>query len=328
MKLRPRILVLVAARWARRWSDRVLGAPEAVSTGPPAHWIDRIRKKRPELLRGLVKGGSLFRASRAGGVAGDRISSRPMFPHPHQVHDSPPSYAEDAMGRDDREPSEEPVRTTPIRSFPLRFRYGHRASERSIASLTWPGDAGSPRRAPTLTFSRADTLRSRSTAVPSWPEPPEPREQVWGRPDRSSGSTGSNPQWLAPPDHGPAPEPWWPPKPEPTKDREPAFPRIISDEETTSPRYPNLVKRSVPLPPSPKPSNRPPSEVEARYAHLSAAGDMRDAQISWPRGLVDPWPELPSEQRTEAPSHFDERDHRRKLDLEQRGVPWNVSPFS
>lgn len=335
MRLSPLVWMEAVARWARRWSDGILGertdrAPR--TPGPPKHWLDRIRRRRPELLAGLETGSPLFRARVPGGPPHVHPRSGPAPRYVSSEGSAPP--APDFPERQDRDDGRD-RESEPAGSG---SRPGPTGTTRSSSEVPprRPGVARPPS-TPRLVFSAAEPSRASDRRETSWPTSPERRVSTpgWGR--RLTGESGSSPASFSKGLVRERPAAAWPgdvrsaaAASEPVKPLsagpQPVEPRPVESRPVALVRFPALPEHLVPAPPTYAGAPPLPAAEVSFPASRKAIGHT--ATVRWGGAEADHWPELPEEDNAPPTRAVEHRERERKLDLEQRGEPWNASPSS
>lgn len=340
MRFSPRVWMEAVARWAKRWSDGILGertdrAPGTL--GPPKHWLDRIRRKRPELLAGLETGSPLFRARVPGGPPHVHPRSGPAPRYLSAEGSAPP--APDFPERQERDVRQDRDDGRDRESEPAGSgsRPGPTGTTRSSSEgpPRRPGVARPPS-TPRLVFSAGVPSRPSDRRETSWPSSPERRVSTprWGR--RPTGESGSSPASFSERPVRERPAAAWPgdvrsaaAASEPVKPLsagpQPAEPRPV-ERPVARVRFPALPEHLVPAPPTYAGAPPLPAAEVSFPAPRGATGHT--ATVRWADAEADHWPELPAEDRALPTRAFEHRERERKLDLEQRGEPWNASPSS
>lgn len=359
-RLRRWLLAPVAR--LRAWAERVLGedgtaplaAAPAAPGGPPAHWLEHIRRRRPELVAGLTRTAPLFEAQRLG-------------PPPAAVR--PPAaaaVAEEAASAGDAEGPARPLRPpAPAPPGSAETRRGLRqpafARRRTSAAGERPADAE----------PAAVAARSPAAAPPREARPPRPGPEVsgWGRlpfrrrPPRPAAAAPAAPTPLPGPELEPPAAaafrrgaagtespprrprgslPGGRPLVEPAvaaasaatvsvaatspAETPSAFPAVgrRGDGPTASfaaaPRRAAMVDGRWPRPPDREAEPLPRPSAERLEPPPRSAAPLR-----WPAPAADPWPDLPASRPASAvePAAVAGAGRARRLRREQEGKAWN-----
>lgn len=342
MRLRPRAWIEAVAKWARRWSDRVLGAPldaRPRSSGPPEHWLDWIRRKRPQLLAGLSSGGPLFRSRHPGeafyrtrhaGDAGPLVVSlsRPIDHRPvTQWSTDIASKRRTSDGSDAAGERGETDRATMPRE--LRPHLGALRGRRKdgVAQPRWTTPMAIEPESPRLIFFARASSSPSPVEDASWPVSNR-RESAWRWPGRPSRHDDANLEMFPPasPEAAPAVS-WSRTLPSPEKETDYNYSRRRTPGEAPAPRYPVLLEDRV-VTAADYGLGRPGSGGSEPFPPLPAAGTGGLVAFRWPEKAASGWPDLPEEDQVVSQVSIESQDREMKLELEQKGGPWSVSPSS
>jgi hypothetical protein len=339
-----RWLLAPVARRLRAWAGRVLGedgiaAAAPAAGGPPAHWLEHIRRRRPELVAGLTGAAPLFEARTAG--------VRTAEPRPPAAPGPAGAPAAETRPREARSP----------RPGPPETRWGKTPFRRRVAAAPAPA----ARRSPSLAASRpaagartslpGPELQPSPTAAETSPDadpgaapaevPPRRRRgpRFAGRllAERSPAAqvpaapSPAAPSPAAPSPAAPspaAPSPAAPsPSPRPPAERLPAAAPAVGDHGGLTASFAADPRRAA------MPEGRWPQRPAARAAapRPPAAAERlepppRDAAPpSWPAPAGELWPSLPKSPPAPAvePAAPARAERARRLRREQEGKAWN-----
>ena len=311
------------ARWLERRVAPPPPEPEAPADGPPAHWVERVRRGAPDLLRPPHR-------VPIGRSADERVAEAPRGDEPAQPSEIrvplkgvEAAAVEQDSARSHRASRERETEAPPATPVP--------AWTRSVAPLPGPD-----RNAPAVVVSAASPERSRhplgdSPITRSETQPPvKPRLVTDEAPRREPASPkDAAPRLTGPvipvPDPGvlewTAGQPW----------HEPAA--GWSSAGSVSARVPGEHVERVAFPTLPMSAPAHASAPDAlRTGHLpeeprtvSAPGEWRKISPSpqWPELLDEPLPEP----HPTAGTVLDALERRWRVNREQEGAPWSASPF-
>lgn len=352
--LRIRFLANVA-RWLRAFAEKVgrRAAPSADAPasdlapergGPPAHWLDLVRKNAPQLLRpGMGAKAPILPTNR---TTPRRSIATSLPESATKSNDTTPLIQDEAAPR--RMPqaafdamrskiTQSPLTLPPPPAIPpKRDDAGFCVSEVAapLEPMRWPesGRVDPPStamrfsaqsenvdRTPLAPLIARDEIHRRTFDASQWPALPEKTpDEVADQPveERSSRafsrftvenevvsrvSSREHDPWSAASTESRREEPRWPAE-APSRSSTIEFPEIARPPSQAEFHFPQSIERAT---------NR---------SSMNAAEALEEP--------ADPWPALPEPREDDHAASFAlslrERDHARRLDLEQRGTPWSA----